>query len=189
MRLRLYGQRIAIQEVKEELEGSILLPETRTKSFYLGRVTAVGDGVDREGKKEPVFFNVGDLVMFQLLGVQDKVSQFVHDGEKVRILQQGDVIARLKATKVSLENFEIAGNWVLLKVDVETGTTLVLPDTARSPDMFTFTVEQKGAGVQYDFEKGETVYPERMRCNPIEIDSVAYAFVQKDDIHGVAKAA
>ena len=186
--MKLFGQRIAITEVKEELEGSIILPETRAKSFYMGRVIAVGDGKEKDGTTKTIWVKIGDLVMFQLIGTQDAASQFVHGGTKVRILHQGDAIARLNSTKVSLDNFEILGDWVLAKVDVNTGTSLVLPDSARQPDMFTFKVEQKGAGVEYDIQKGEEIYPERMRCNPVEIDRVAYAFCAKLDVYGVAKS-
>jgi len=188
MILKLFGQRIALIEVKEELEGSILLPESRTRSCYMGRVTVVGDGRDPDGTVKPMWVSAGDLIMFQLIGAQAIASQFVHDDNKVRILHQGDAIARLKSNMIKLENFEILGDWVLSKVDMQTGTTLVVPDSARQPNMFTFKLEQKGAGVEHDIQKGEEIYVERMRCNPIEIDRVTYAFCHKNDVHGVVKS-
>jgi co-chaperonin GroES (HSP10) len=188
MTLKLFGQRIALTEVKEELEGSILLPESRTRSFYIGRIIAVGDGLEPDGKVKPMWVSAGDLVMFQLIGAQVTASQFIHESNKVRILHQGDVIARLKSNVVKMDNFEILGDWVLSKVEMQSGTTLVVPDSARQPDMFTFKLEQKGAGVEHDIQKGEEVYVERMRCNPVEIDRVTYAFCHKSDVHGVAKA-
>jgi co-chaperonin GroES (HSP10) len=148
-----------------------------------------GDGKMPDGKDKPIWVSTGNVVMFQLIGNQDAVSQFLYNGNKVRILHQNDLIARLKSTKVSLENFEILGDWVLLRVDTSINTTLVVvPDAARRLEDFSFKVEQKGAGVEHDIQRDEEVFPERMRCNAVEIERVAYAFCTKGDIHGVVKA-
>lgn len=180
-RLKLLGDRIAVVEVKEEVTGSILIPETASKSFTLGRVIAVGDGGPA---KIPIYVQPGDLVMFQLIGPQSLSTKYLMNGTATRILLQDDLIARLKGSVINYENFEIIGKWLLLQVSTQDTSMIVIPKSVKQPENFLFHVAQLGNGVTLDVKVGQEVFVERLRCNPIEISGVTYGYVTQADVHG-----
>lgn len=185
-KLHLFNERVAVVEVKEELSGSILLPEHRLLVHQLGRVVATGDGKYRSGKSETIWVKEGDIVLYQLGGPQVNNSLFKLDGKPIRVFHQGDIIARLKKPKVNMENFEIVGNWVLLSAQQE-HLVILVPQAAAAPESFIFTVVQKGAGVTVGVEVGDTVYPERGKCAPIELDGKVYVWTLQDFLFGKVK--
>jgi co-chaperonin GroES (HSP10) len=185
MNLRLYAEKIAVKEVKEELQGSIVLPEHRHVKQELGEVLAVGDGKYRTGEERPMFVKPGDIVMYQLGGPQMAAAAYKVGDQPLKIFHQGDAIARLKSNVVTLENFEILGNWVLMKVEVEQ-SLIHVPEKHATPEQFRFTVQQVGEGFAMPGIKiGSEVFAERAKCAPIEIDGITYVYTVQDFIHGV----
>ena len=185
--MHLLGEKIAVVEIQEEITGSIILPEHRLIRHELGRVVSVGDGHYRTGEKKDMWVKEGDIVLYQLGAPQQNNAKFKLDGKPIKVFHQGDIIARLKTAVVNMDNFEIVGNWVLLSAEMEESIILV-PQTAAAPETFIFKVVQKGAGFAYDgIEIGDTVFPERGRCAPIEIGGKTYVFTLQDFIHGVVK--
>jgi co-chaperonin GroES (HSP10) len=183
-KLHLLNEKIAVQEIREELQGSIALPEHRLIKHELGRVVAVGNGKYRTGENKTMWVKEGDIVLYQLGAPQQNNALFKIDGKPLKVFHQGDVIARLSSPTVKMENFAIVGNWVLLSVEVEQGVILV-PEAIAPSETFKFRLLQKGAGFDLPgVEIGDEVLPERGRCAPIEIDGKTYVFTLQDFIHG-----
>lgn len=198
--LKLFGEKVSVTQAKEELKGSIILPETRMVKFEIGKITATGDGKYRDGTERKMWVKPGDLVMYQLGGPQIENSKFKRDGVPMKVFHQGDVIARLDPVPrgpdipadapdtviVSLDTFHIIGNWVLLEVKLEQGI-IIVPEKSAPSEEFKFFVRQVGEGVELPLKVGEEVYPERGKCLPVEIDGVTYAYTHQDFLHGVLK--
>lgn len=184
--LKLFREMIAVKSAKEEVKGSIIMPENRLIRHDLGEVVSIGDGHYRTGENKTIWVKPGDLIMFQLGGPQQNNSLYKINGESTRVFHQGDAIARLKTNLVTLENFEILGDWVLLTVAIDQGL-IVVPEKVASPETFKFHLLQKGAGFKLDIEIGDEVIPERGKCAPIEVDGKTYVFTHQDFLHGALK--
>ena len=188
--LRLFGEKVAVTQAKEELQGSIILPENRMIKFEIGKVIRVGDGKYRDGTERKMWVKPGDIIMYQLGGPQIENSKFKRDGQAMKIFHQGDIIAKLdpKADKpdtvvVSLDTFHIMGNWVLLKVKLEQGV-IIVPEKAAPSEDFKFELVQKGEGVELPIVVGSEVYPERGKCLPVELEGTTYVYTHQDFLHG-----
>jgi len=180
----MYAEKIAVREMQEELKGSIVLPQHRQIRQEIGEVVAVGDGKYRTGEEKPMFVKPGDIVMYQLGGPQLQNSIYKVGPELLKIFHQGDAIARLKTNIVCLENFEILGNWVLLKPEIEQDL-IVLPEQHAPLERIHFSVVQVGAGFALpDIKPGTEVFAERGKCAPIEIDGTTFVYTLQDFIHG-----
>jgi co-chaperonin GroES (HSP10) len=191
--LTLLGEKIAVTQAKEQLQGSIILPENRMIKFEIGKVINIGDGKYRDGTERKMWVKPGDLVMYQLGGPQIENSKFKLRGNPIKVFHQGDVIAKLDPMPdkpdtviVSMDTFHIIGNWVLLEVVLEQGVIIVPEKVAPSED-FKFKLVQKGEGVEIPVEKGDMVYPERGKCLPVEIEHTTYVYTHQDYLHGVLK--
>lgn len=183
--LNLFAEKIAVTPVTEELEGSIIFPESRHIRFELGKVIATGNGHYRTGEERQMWVKTGDIIMFQLGGPQIANAVFKLDDKPIKIFHQGDAIARLKTNIVKVEDFEILGNWVLLRPEVEK-SLIVIPDKCAPPESFRFFVEQIGAGFAMgNIHIGDEVFPERGKCCPLEIDGKTYVYTLQDFLHGV----
>lgn len=180
----MYAEKIAVKEAKEELEGSIMMPDHRHVKRELGEVVAVGDGHYRTGEKKPIFVKPGDIVLYQLGGPQMINATYKIGDQPLKIFHQGDCIARLKSNVVNMENFEILGNWVLLRVEIQQ-SLIEVPERFAQPDQLRFFVEQIGEGFEMpDIKIGTEVFPERGKCSPIEIGQGTYVYTLQDFIHG-----
>jgi co-chaperonin GroES (HSP10) len=167
--LKLFGERVAVITVEEEIKGEIFLPEERNRNYELGRIIAVGDCKNLEGAQKPAWASVGDMVLYQLIGPQDQNSKFVMDGKAIRILNQNDLLGRLSNPLVCLENFQILGQWVLLRANLEQVSTIHIPARYVPPQNYRFHVVQKGDGVSIPLDVGQEVYAERNRTTHLEI--------------------
>jgi co-chaperonin GroES (HSP10) len=184
--LTLFGENIAIQMIEETIEGEIILPQNKFIRHELGRVLSVGDGKYRTGEAKTMWVAPGDIIMFQLGGPQVNNATFKLDGKPIRVFHQGDAIARLKTNTINMDNIQILGDWVLLRVEVQQGT-IIVPEQHQSPENFRFYLEQIGAGFKLDIKVGEEVLPERGRCAPIDINGKTYVYTHQDFIRGVVR--
>lgn len=188
--LKLIGEKVAVVQAKEEIQGSIILPENRILKFEIGKVVQTADGTYRDGTKQKMWVKPGDYVMYQLGGPQIENSKFKMNGEPVRVFHQGDIVAKIDTTPekpdtvvVNMANFHVIGNWVLLEVKLEQGV-IIMPDKIAPSENFKFTLVQKGAGVEIPVEIGQEVFPERGKCLPVEVERVTYVYTHQDFIHG-----
>lgn len=179
----LFNEKIAVKQVKEEMKGSIILPQNRVLKFEMGEVLATGDGTYRDGTKRDMWVKPGDIVMYQLGGPQIENSKFKLNGQPIKIFHQGDVIARLTSLTITRDTFKIIGNWVLLEVEVDQGLIIVAKEHAPAEE-FKFIVRQVGEGCQLPVKVGQQVYPERGKCLPVEIDGTTFVYTHQDFLHG-----
>lgn len=184
--LTLFGENIAVKMIEEALEGEIILPQSKFIRHELGLVTAVGDGKYRTGDQKTMWVAQGDVILFQLGGPQVNNATFKLDNEPIRVFHQGDAIARLKTNKVNMDNIQILGDWVLLRVEAQQGV-IIVPEQHQPPENFKFYLEQIGAGFKLDIKVGEEVLPERGRCAPIDIGGKTYVYTHQDFIRGVVR--
>ena len=184
--MRLFGPRVAIEQVKEEVSGMILIPEKVDTHFKIGVVTEVGDGVVAgKDAPDPILVSVGDIVMFQLVGVQDQMSLYKVGGNMTHILLQDDLLARTQK-RIALDTIEILGDWTLIRVTMPVEVSgIILPEKAKLPATFQYNLEQKGSRVALECNRGDELAVERMRCTPMEIEGDAYVYCHQRDIYGV----
>jgi co-chaperonin GroES (HSP10) len=193
--LKLFGERVAVVTVEEEIQGSILLPQERNRNYELGRVIAVGDCRTLEGDQKTAWAIIGDMVLYQLIGPQEQSSKFVLDGKAIRILHQNDLLGRLSSPVVCLENFQILGQWVLLRANLGVVSTIHVPARYAPVENYRFYVVQKGEGVNIPLEIGQEVYAERNRTTHLEIkptkvengpsESEVYGFCHYQWVYGI----
>ena len=191
--LKLLSEKVAVVEAKEELQGSIILPENRMIKFEIGKVIATGDGKYRDGVTRKIWVKPGDIVRYQLGGPQIENSKFKLRGGPVKIFHQGDIIARLDPVPgkpdsviVNKDTFHIIGNWVLLEVKLEQGV-IIMPEKIAPSEDFKFVLVQKGEGVELPINVGDLIYPERGKCLPVEIEHVTYVYTHQDYLHGAVQ--
>jgi co-chaperonin GroES (HSP10) len=178
---KLFGDRVALQLVEEEYEGMLVPAPSPNKMHVLSKVIAIGDKC-----KELV---VGDIVLWQNNGLIERNCRYVMDGKPVFVLLRGDMIARLTNRLVKLGNFQILGEWCLVRKIVEQPSSLiVLPDSAQesNPEMvLRFILEQKGNECDVDVAVGDELIVDRTRSNPLRIHREDFYYVHKNCVLGV----
>ena len=196
MNIKLAKDRVALTEIDEAVDGAIVIPQTRKVEFQLGKV--IETGYNKLIKK-------GDVAVFQLPAQVKNSTLYKIKGQdglvndRFCVVHANDIIATLKTNIISLENFQISGNWILLEMFFGTegeATTIVLPENYTPPiEEFRFRVIQIGTTADEDkdgnkeelmYSLGQEVYVERNRCNPIKIDNREFCFIEKSYIYGVA---
>jgi len=188
MQIKLAPNRVALTQIDFEPTGSILVPPSKTKDIELGKVIETGPS-------DIPFVDKGDFVVFQLPHQVKASTMYKVRNEKIDlvndmmvIMHEADIIARLKSADLSIENFEIAGDWILLDMfTTKADSPIITPDTVTPPiEEFHFKILQVGRGVKTDFYTiGTVVYVEKNRCNPIMIGDKEYIFINKNYVYGV----
>ena len=180
-----------MQIVEEEHTGILLPPRNAARSHVLGKV--VGEGV-ADPYSERITDN-GDVVLFQAPDYVLKANSFGDLKKPQVIMPRNDIIARLKSPKVLLENIEILGEWVLLKlVTSRLKSPIVIPDTAASTtNEFTrFQVVQVGKFVKEPISVNDEVVVDRGRANLMQLKGpndgdpyTDYVYIHCGSIFGV----
>ena len=89
--LRLLDDRVMVKTVQEEMEGSIVLPDSAEKKPFKGEVVAVGPGKLLEnGKRVEMSVKPGNTVVFSKYGG----TEIKHEGEEYLILREEDILAK-----------------------------------------------------------------------------------------------
>jgi len=193
--MKLRGAKVAVVSLEETFDTKILVPQERNITYNLGKVLFVGDGrCGAQGEKEvPIFVHQGDILMFQMNSVQAGNALFMWDDKPTLILDQGDMIARLRSTTVTTEGFEILGRWLLVEPYLvqPKGGLIQIPDTVeenlRFTELMKYRLVQKGhqcEGGLEDVAIGDEMIVERMMCHRIDIDGKNHAFISADYIYG-----
>ena len=184
--MKLFGERVAMQQVEETVTGTLFVPDLHAKTFTIGKVVAVGDGKTKDGDKK-MWVESGELVMFQLVGPQTVQAKFLVDGKPRMILNQGDLIARLTKPAITVDNINILGEWLLLDVDIpsKVGEIILPSKTTPNLESIRFRVRQVGEGVTLGVKVGDEVAVERGRCQPLEIEDHTMAYIHQSQVHGV----
>jgi len=96
MALRPLHDRLLVKhlEEKEQVQGSIIIPDTAKEKPQEAKVLAVGPGrVTDDGKVQPIEVKVGDTVVFgKYAGTEVKV-----DGDELLIIREDDVLGVLES--------------------------------------------------------------------------------------------
>jgi len=96
MALRPLHDRLLVKrlEEKEQVVGSIIIPDTAKEKPQQAKVLAVGPGrVTDDGKIQPIDAKVGDTVVFgKYSGTEVKV-----DGDELLIIREDDVLGVLES--------------------------------------------------------------------------------------------
>jgi len=191
MKINMAPGRIAVTKKEAKLKGGIFLPPARNKLYEIGEVAWVGnlESYGPEGKtctKE--VYQPGDLVLFQLPAHMAPMIGHVIAGKLYAMIMADDIIGKLATDEICLENFKVAGRFVLLQPDIRQPSKLiVMPDQVEETtkqESLHFSVLQKGADVKIDVSLGQEVFPNKGYCNPIGIDGKDLAFVDQANIMG-----
>lgn len=186
--MTLFGDRVAVTEISEEITGELVLPQNvkTTGNYELGKV-------QQASPNSLQIVAVGDIVLFQIPNMVKTSTTYRFDKEsKVAVIHKGDIIGILRKPHVDIENFEIAGNWMLLSIKIGNPfgikTDLVLPDNAK-PNLedIHWNIVQLGRGctdLPEGIKVGDQVIIERTRVNPITLGNTEYGFVDKSYIYG-----
>jgi chaperonin GroES len=81
-------------EEKEQVQGSIIIPDTAKEKPQEAKVLAIGPGrITDDGKLQPLDIKVGDTVVFgKYAGTEVKI-----DGEDLLIIREDDVLGVLES--------------------------------------------------------------------------------------------
>jgi len=96
MALRPLHDRLLVKrlEEKEQVVGSIIIPDTAKEKPQQAKVLAIGPGrVTDDGKLQPIDVKVGDTVVFgKYSGTEVKI-----DGDELLIIREDDVLGVLES--------------------------------------------------------------------------------------------
>jgi chaperonin GroES len=96
MALRPLHDRLLVKrlEDKEQVQGSIIIPDTAKEKPQQAKVLAVGPGkVTDDGKLQPIDVKIGDTVMFgKYAGTEVKV-----EGDELLIIREDDVLGVIES--------------------------------------------------------------------------------------------
>jgi hypothetical protein len=212
MSIKVFGHRVLLEWWKPTAESRVIQPDISGQKDVLrwGKVIATGDGKltcsVREqlagrgftGAPIPSIVTDGDRVCFELNDMIKYTQVYKRWLDKKDMIQmlQTDLIGRLKADQVTLENFEILGDFVLVKPELRgTGSSIVLPSSMeKSPEFVYYKVVQIGSNVDLPIEVGQEIIINHGKINVLIMSKLGldglwhndeYGYVIKDYIHGV----
>lgn len=179
---KLIGDRIALRLVEEDTTGLQVIKATEQRMYCMSEVLAIGDGVKH--------IKVGDKLLWQWIAQMQWRNQYTLNDKEIFILQESDMIARLTQRKVTLNTFEILGDWCLVEKVMPTKVGRIhLPGNVESnnPAITRYFMRQMGAKAAEALAGvliGDELFVDRSRANPLEIQGVPYVYVQSVHILG-----
>lgn len=192
--IRILGEKVFIEQIEEETEGTLALPEKRNMTHALGKVVLVGDGrckVGFEMKQFQMFVKPGDIVLYQANSLQQQNATYVRDGKELIILPQGDLIMKLKEPKITMDNIEMLGPWCLVNKGYNESDekVIAIPETAEQFRQETqrFYLVKQGETAKLDADPGDELLVERMMVNPIKINDGEYGYIIAERVYGICK--
>lgn len=189
--VRLHGERVAMVEVPEEVDQSLIaLPSERTRQWAVAMVVAVGDGqIGDEVRVAPT--TVGTYVLLQASPLMMTQCRCRIGGETAFVIPWGDVIGNLAGPKVSFETFQLAGRWVLCQVQLpDMAGNIFLPNGSQtSGEVPRYTVLQKGPAAEDWYAIGDEVIVNRGRATVIQFgvgrEKKLCVYLDRQDVFGV----
>ena len=150
------------------------------KMHVLSEVVALGDKCKGVG--------AGDIVLWQNNGIIERNCRYFMDGVPIFVLFRSDLIARLANKMVKLDNFQVLGEWCLVRRVVKQPNLIVLPEAVQESNqdlVIKFILEQKGAEVTTEVELGDELIVDRTRSNPIKINKESFYYIHQSSVLGV----
>jgi len=91
--LRVLDDSVLIKPISEEKQGGIVLPSSAEKKPTKGEVIVTGEGSrNANGERTALTVKVGDKVFYR----QWAGTEIEHDGEKLIVMKESDIIAIIK---------------------------------------------------------------------------------------------
>lgn len=184
---QLFGFRVLVERVPEKT-GRVLVPENAPVSYQLGRVVAVGDGRQPNGKVEPTLVEMGDFVWFQTNDQILATQSYMLNDNPLLNLHQGDLLARFGSPEMHYSNMEPLGRWVFVEPFNKSDSLIVLPEEVAEKFVY-FKTSKVGARVDLPIEPGQELMVNvgrmglfRMRRNSMEDDFGSYGYIDRDFI-------
>lgn len=182
---QMFGFRVLVQPVPEKT-GSIILPQNARNEYMVGRVVAVGNGVQPRGEVEPTLVEIGDLVWFQ---TNDHIlaSQSYTEGRQTYLnLHQGDLLARLDSPALYYSGMEPLGRWLFVETFQKDTSAIVLPEN--TADQFVYYKASKiGSRLNLPVAVGQEVLLNqtrvgffRMRVSALTDTYATYGYIDRD---------
>jgi co-chaperonin GroES (HSP10) len=176
---KLFGPRVAIEEVEENYRGLIIRKAKGT--HRISKVLAKGDQVGPE-------IEVGDVLFWQTnANIENLCSHEFEKGHRFNILLTGDMIAKVKNQVIALDTFQVIGIWCLIRrtLIAPSPNGIVLPDYRSVEEANArWILEQKGQAAQLDVEPGQEVIIDRNMANRIELDQAQFAYIHRNHVLG-----
>ena len=88
----LFDRVIILPTPQKSSSGGLTLPATTTERPYFGKVIAVGDGADADGKTIPMQVKVGTKVLYSKYGG----TSVIIDKQEYIVMRQTDILAILE---------------------------------------------------------------------------------------------
>ncbi len=212
MAIKLFGPRALLEYWKPSTQSRIVQPDAAGEKDVLrwGKVNVVGDGrmcfslreklAGRGFSCEPVppLVQVGDRVCFEMTDIikWTQVYKRWRDNKDMLQLLQTDLIGRLTGDTFSIQNFQILGDFVLVKPELRgTGGNILLPPSVeKSPEFVYYKVVQIGSTVELPIKIGQEIIINHGKVSPLVLLGTLadggrvqeeYGYVIKDYVHGV----
>ncbi len=185
---KIIGDKICIKNIEEEITGSIILPEKRSKIYAIGTVHKVGDGYRRALKQQiKMFLKEGDTVLYQINPMMATNNLYKRDNNEYLILMQSEFLFKLKEKSISIENIEVVGDWILLEAFQDVENTLILPESYNTFELgLRYKALQVGCNIDF-IKEGQEVIPEKNRLGAIDINSKRYFYLDKQFVCGLGE--
>lgn len=188
-KFNLFGDRVLVaKEVTKQ--GSIIIPQGAGQDMHrLGRVVSTGSGKRPGAKDVEMYVKEGDLVWFQTNAIMQSHQMYELEGEILMNLMQSEIIARVGSNEITYDNFDVLGEWVLVKPFLKQPpkAKILLPEAAKQAMAIYFRVEKMGHQVDLPIKKGDEVVLVHGRAQPFAIQREDYAYVHKSFVHGVVE--
>lgn len=85
----LFDRVLILPTPDKETSSGLALPNTATERPYFGKVVAIGDGIDTEGKTNPLQVKIGDKILYSKYGG----VPIIIDKTEYIIMRQADILA------------------------------------------------------------------------------------------------
>ena len=85
----LFDRVLILPTPEKESIGGLALPNTSAEKPFIGKVVAIGNGTDTEGKKQELQVSVGDRILYSKYGG----TPVVIDTTEYVIMRQADILA------------------------------------------------------------------------------------------------
>lgn len=194
-KFNLFGTRVLLRHVPMK-QGRIFLPQIAQDNqlHKLAEVVAVGNG-RWKGQQKELIVKKGDIVFFQtnmVIAANCCYEMRVNGSttESLLNLEQTDCVARLKSTDMKLGDWEMLGEYVLVRPklrDFESETGIVIPDTVQNNQFLYYHVEKFSPTCMWPLKKGQEVIIVHGRANPIMIGNQEFAYLRDVDVHGIVE--
>lgn len=196
-KFKLFGTRVLLRK-RQAKQGRIFLPQSHVDNdiHSLAEIVDVGDG-RYKGEQKEMLVRPGDLVYIQTNAVMAANCFYemrLEGGKSDSLLnlEQTECIARLASDAMLLKDWEMLGEYVLLRLqkrDFEGETGIVVPDTVRRSDFIYYEVEKFSDKCIWPLQKGQEVVVVHGRANHIVIEGTEFAYIRDVDIHGIVEEA